>query len=121
MKDNLTPNELLAAIAHSVNRAYCLTIGDNSQPEWNDAPQWQKDSAMMGVEVNLNNEQTPRQNHENWMKIKKADGWVYGVEKNAELKTHHCMQPYDDLPQEQRVKDHLFKAVVDGYKQSIKK
>lgn len=27
-------------------------------------------------------------------------------------RTHPCMVPYDQLPQEQRVKDHLFGAAV---------
>ncbi len=44
----MTP-EQIARVAHEVNRAYCQALGDNSQPAWEDAPQWQRDSAMLGV------------------------------------------------------------------------
>lgn len=30
--------ELIAQVAHEINRAYCQAIGDDSQPCWNDAP-----------------------------------------------------------------------------------
>ncbi|PLR84654.1 hypothetical protein CVD25_01065 [Bacillus canaveralius] len=106
----------IAKICHEVNRAYCLSLGDESQPKWEDAPQWQRDSAINGVEFHLNNETTPEQSHENWMKDKVADGWVYGEVKDPEKKTHPCMVPYAQLPLEQRTKDYLFKAVVDSYK-----
>ena len=48
-----------------------------------------------------------------------ADGWVYGAEKNAELKTHPCLVPYGDLPVEQRVKDELFTAIVKAVSEAI--
>jgi hypothetical protein len=35
----------VARVCHEANRAYCQTLGDNSQPAWDDAPEWQKDSA----------------------------------------------------------------------------
>jgi len=109
---------MIAGIAHSVNRAYCLSLGDNSQPVWADAPEWQRNSAIAGVRAHLKDELTPEQSHENWMKVKISEGWTYGPEKNVELKTHNCMVPFDQLPIELQVKDSLFKAVVDGYKQS---
>ena len=33
----------IAMVAHETNRAYCESIGDNSQPKWEDAPEWQKE------------------------------------------------------------------------------
>lgn len=32
----------VAHVAHEVNRAYCQSLGDNSQPTWEDAPHWQR-------------------------------------------------------------------------------
>lgn len=107
---------MIARIAHEVNRAYCASIGDHSQPKWEDAPDWQKDSAMNGVEFHLNNETTPEQSHKNWLKQKVEDGWIYGPVKDPDLKLHPCMVPYENLPVEQRTKDYLFKAVVDCFK-----
>lgn len=110
----------IAKICHNVNKAYCESIGDNSQPTWEDAPQWQQESAIAGVKYHLYNENaTPASTHENWMKDKEADGWVYGEVKDPEKKTHPCMVPYDQLPAEQRTKDYLFKAVVDSFKEEF--
>lgn len=108
--------EEIAKVCHEVNRAYCLSIGDASQPAWEDAPQWQRDSAIKGVEFHLSGETTPEQSHESWMKEKVATGWTYGPIKDPDKKEHPCMVPYDQLPLEQRTKDYLFKSVVDSFR-----
>ena len=109
----------IARVAHEVNRAYCVATGDNSQPNWEEAPIWQRDSAMNGVRAHLaalsdGRELTPEQSHQNWMKQKLAEGWVWGPDKNPDASppTHHCLVPYNQLPLNQRVKDYLFGAVV---------
>lgn len=107
----MTRNELLARIAHETNRAYCQSIGDNSQPPWEQAPEWQRDSAIAGVAGALS-DYTPEQSHESWLEHKRADGWVYGPTKDPSRKQHPCMVPYADLPPEQRAKDALFTGVV---------
>jgi hypothetical protein len=105
--------EMAAIQAHEANRNYCQGIGDNSQPEWKDAPQWQKDSAIMGVRAILANpDTTPEQSHEGWLAQKVADGWVYGPVKDPVLKQHPCMVPYEELPAEQRMKDDIFGSTV---------
>ncbi|MEC0139726.1 RyR domain-containing protein [Paenibacillus macerans] len=108
--------EQIARICHEVNRAYCKSIGDDSQLAWDDAPEWQKESAVNGVHFHLANDTTPEQSHENWLKEKISTGWVYGPVKDPDKKEHPCMVPYDKLPIEQRTKDYLFKAVVDCFK-----
>lgn len=45
--------EQIARVCHEVNRAYCQALGDDSQPAWEDAPQWQRDSALLGVQLLL--------------------------------------------------------------------
>lgn len=103
----------IAMLCHAVNAAYCLSQGDESQPSWEDAPQWQKDSAMLGVEMHLNNpDASPEQSHESWYAQKEAEGWKYGEVKDAEKKEHPCFLPYAELPDAQKAKDYLFKAVV---------
>lgn len=44
-------SEEIAKIAHEANRIYCQTLGDYSQPPWEDAPDWQKNSAIAGVQA----------------------------------------------------------------------
>lgn len=105
--------QALAEMVHEVNRAYCKAIGDNSQLPWAAAEKWQKDSAIQGVETLLADPgMGPEALHENWCEVKRADGWVYGPVKDPAKKEHPCMVSYDQLPLEQRVKDHLFRAVV---------
>lgn len=105
--------ESIARVAHQINLAYCASLGDTSQPSWADAPDWQKQSALAGVDMHLANpDATPEQSHESWLAQKVADGWVYGEVKDADAKTHPCCLPYEDLPPEQKAKDYLFRAVV---------
>jgi hypothetical protein len=102
---------------HTFNKLFCEYLGDNSQPTWEDAPDWQKDSAIDGVLFHFEKDDTlPSDSHDNWMKEKIKNGWVYGPEKDPERKTHPCIVPFDQLPKEQQFKDILFKAVVDIYK-----
>lgn len=106
-------NESIAKVCHEANRAYCQTIGDNSQPTWENAPDWQRSSAINGVEFHLANPDAgDSASHDNWAMEKFADGWVYGEKKDPEAKTHHCLVPFDELPPEQQAKDRLFRAIV---------
>lgn len=105
--------EWIARACHEVNRAYCAAIGDLSQPTWEEAEQWQRDSAIMGVKATIAHPGgTPEDSHALWLAHKEAEGWTYGPKKDPALKQHPCMVAYDQLPLEQRVKDHLFIAVV---------
>lgn len=116
MENKILFTEQVAKVCHNVNKAYCESIGDTSQPSWEDAPQWQKDSAMNGVDFHMKNNVTPEESHVNWWREKEDNGWKYGHIKDPEKKTHPCMVPYSQLPKEQRAKDYLFKAVVDSFK-----
>lgn len=103
----------IAKVCHEVNRAYCEGTGDMSQKPWHEAPMWQRESVCNGVRFALANPGvTPAQMHESWLAEKRAAGWHYGVVKDEKLKTHPCFCAYDELDAAQRVKDHLFAAVV---------
>ena len=116
IKEGKMNYEQIAKTAHEVNRVFCESIGDNSQPVWEDAPQWQKESAINGVKYHMENKDTtPEDSHINWMKEKLKDGWVYGEIKDPEKKTHPCLVDYSDLPKNQQTKDHLFIAVVKSF------
>ena len=107
-------NEVAAAhAAHEANRAYCRSQGDDSQPPWDEAPDWQKDSALAGVmAIAKNPDITSKQSHQGWMAMKAEAGWVYGETKDADKKVHPCMVPYSELPPRQQRKDYIFGAVV---------
>lgn len=111
--------EACARAAHECNRAYCFATGDSSQPSWDDAPDWQKQSCRNGVVGVLERGNTPAQSHANWLAEKEATGWVYGPLKDTLAKTHPCMLPYDDLPPEQRAKDLIFVRVVKAMAEAL--
>jgi hypothetical protein len=102
----------VARVAHEVIRAYCEAQGDFSYPAWEDAPSWQIESAMAGVNLHWDKDVGPEASHEAWMAHKLADGWKYGPVKDPENKLHPCLVPFDQLPKEEQVKDFLFRAVV---------
>lgn len=105
--------EQIAQIAHEANKSICEATGDPSQVAWADAEQWQRDSAVQGVQEIIDDGSiTPERLHDKWREFKAADGWVFGDVKDADAKTHPCMVDYDQLPVEQRAKDHLFGGVV---------
>lgn len=104
---------IVAGVAHENNRAYCQSIGDDSQPPWSEAPEWQRLSALKGVAMLLANpEAGPGASHASWLAEKQAGGWVYGEVKDPDAKTHPNMMPFEELPQEQQVKYHLFVGIV---------
>ena len=105
--------EKIAEVAHETNRAYCESIGDNSQLSWASAAEWQRESSIKGVKFSIDNPDAPASaQHEAWLEDKYAEGWKYGKVKSEGKKEHPCCVPYDELPIEQRVKDSLFIGVV---------
>jgi hypothetical protein len=105
--------EDIARAAHQINRAYCQALGDNSQLPWEEAPEWQKKSAIAGVEFYINHPTAnPSASHDSWLRLKVADGWKYGPVKDAEKKEHPCCVEYHELPTEQKAKGYIFRAVV---------
>lgn len=108
----MTPIQI-AQIVHEANRAYCQTLGDDSQVSWDEAPEWQKSSVVNGVEGILAGTITkPEQSHESWLAEKERTGWKYGPVKNVETKEHPCYVPYSQLPSEQQAKDAIFFGIV---------
>ena len=108
--------EQIAQVCHETNRAYCQTIGDDSQPTWENAPEWQKKSAQNGVIFHIENPlSNPWDSHENWVREKRAQGWVFGPVKDPEKKEHPCMVPFHQLPMEQQMKDQLFISIVKSF------
>lgn len=108
--------EVVARVCHEANRAYCTYLEDFSQVPWDLAPDWQKSSCIDGVKFRINNSAAPaKASHENWSKHKVADGWKYGPVKDPEKKEHPCLVPFEELPFEQQVKDHMFLHIVNAF------
>lgn len=106
----------IARICHEANRAYCVSLGDLSQLPWDEAPQWQRESAVKGVILHLSGDHGPEASHQSWLEEKERTGWKYGPVKDIDKKEHPCFLPFDQLPPEQQRKDVLFLAIVGAFK-----
>lgn len=105
--------EQIAKVAHEINRAYSKALGDESHFMWDAAPEWQRTSAIKGVEFHIQNPDAgPEASHVSWLAQKQRDGWKYGLVKDEEKKEHPCFVPYETLPNEQKAKDYIFCAIV---------
>lgn len=108
----------IAEVCHEANRAYRIAMNEPEKDgysllHWDEAPDWQKDSCIAGVRHKAEfPDATPAEMHNNWLIQKQNEGWIYGPEKNPELKTHPCMLEYSDLSQQQKAKDHIFSAIA---------
>lgn len=100
-----------AMAAHEANRVYCRALGDLSQEPWDSAPDWQRESALKGVDGVFAGA-GPEKSHEGWLEEKRTAGWTFGATKDPVAKTHPCFVPYAELPPEQREKDVIFVSSV---------
>lgn len=120
LKINNMTKEQVAQVAHEINLAYCEAIGDLTQVSWEKAPDWQKESAIKGVDFHLSNpDASPSASHESWLKQKEEDGWKYGPIKDAVKKEHPCYVPFSELPVQQQAKDFLFRQVVHSLEKFV--
>jgi hypothetical protein len=107
----------IAKVCHEANKAWCEANDDYSQKSWEEAEDWQKQSAISGVKFRFDNPDAKEDaQHNAWMEDKIKDGWMFGFVKDAEKKTHPCLVSFDRLPEFQRKKDALFCAIVDSLK-----
>lgn len=105
--------EWVAKLCHELNRQLAQAFGDISHKSWDESEEWVRESTRKGVAFHiLHPEATPRESHGRWMEHKEREGWSCGPDKDDTAKTHPCMVPYDELPTEHRMKDHLFRNAV---------
>jgi len=100
--------EACARVGYEVYRA---GFGDPTKPEWDSAPDDERETAREMVVAVLSGS-TPEQEHAKWCTRKDGAGWSFGDDYDEERKLHPNMVPYDDLPEEHRALDQLFVAAV---------
>lgn len=60
---------------------------------------------MLPIELEQLVEQMSKNVHEVWAETRIKQGWMYGEQRNDELKTHPCLVPYEELPEEEKEYD----------------
>jgi hypothetical protein len=107
--------EQIARVCHEANTALCVVLGDNVLVHWNELDQSYRDSSIVGVKMVLSGA-TYEQLHDSWMAERIAQGWKYGPMLDRVAKIHPNLVAYSKLPPQQRLKDALFAAVVNVFK-----
>ena len=100
--------ELCARVIHKAVEAL-NSIYNETTLSYEDSANSIKDGILRVIQ---NPGETPEENHNEWMKYRESEGWVYGPTKDPEAKTHPCMVPYHALPPFQKSKDALFLAIT---------
>lgn len=60
---------------------------------------------MLPEELEQLVEQMSKNVHEVWSETRIKQGWTYGEQRNDEQKTHPCLVPYEELPEEEKEYD----------------
>lgn len=63
------------------------------------------DTVGLSKDLDLLVEQMAKNVHEVWAESRISQGWVYGEQRDDEKKTHPCLVPYEELPEEEKEYD----------------
>ena len=103
--------DAIGRVCHEANRAYCIVVGDSELPAWDDLEETYRESTRIGVRNALAGH-TPKESHASWLKERVGAGWVLGAKLDRTAKIHPNLVQYDQLPEAQKRKDHLFVAIT---------
>lgn len=93
----------IANVRHIAWVAFQIAAG---QPYNEQINKDQLDSLIDGIDyLKANPDSTAEENHNNWMRMKKNQGWVHGENKDFAAKTHPDLMPFDSLPVIEQRKD----------------
>ncbi len=105
----------ISVVMHETVRAFQKANGQTPAPPWRQAPKWMRTATRDAILFRIENPDAPSSaQHDQWMRDKTRDGWIYGIIKDADAKTHPLMVPYDELPDVERRKDALVIAVINA-------
>lgn len=105
--------DAIARTVHAAMQAWSAAHGQDKMPDWDDAPDWMHASTRESVQFVIDNpDATDGHQHDQWMAQKLRDGWTFGPKKNEKKKTHPMLVDFQGLPDMEKRKDTLVKAIV---------
>ena len=105
--------EQIARSAHDVVNVYGESLGEVSQPKFDELDELSKETIVEAVHLLKSEEKIYAGSvHNAWVNKMIDAGWVHGKVYDIEAKTHPDMIDYRSLPPLQRAKDRLFNSVV---------
>jgi hypothetical protein len=117
-------NREIARVVAGANRELQLiaTLSANGSnvgvsPHWD---YWHPDAQNALVQAVAREREDPapsaEESHLRWMAARQADGWIHGPVKDEAKKTHPNLVRYEVLPELEKAKDNLFRAIVAALK-----
>ena len=108
--------QLAAKVNHEVNVALANFYGDDPKTPWDKLTEDEKHHCFVSVKAISDNPKiTPSEIHEIWMKDRLEDGRRYGPVLDHVKKTSPCITNYIELSDKDKMKDHLFIAIVKAF------
>lgn len=106
--------EAVAAIVHEAHRNAGRALGHRPLlAPWMAMDERYKDGMIaLVLDIRLNPERTPRQNHDAWCAEGRKRGFTWGETFDLEAKTHPSLVPYQQLPRAMRIREKLTHAIV---------
>lgn len=110
--------EAIARTVHEALRGWIAAHGEKPPPVWQRAPAWMRESSRESVRFALENpDAADSHQHDQWMAQKKRDGWSFAPLRNNDKKHHPMMVPYEDLPDFEKRKDTIVRALTAALSQ----
>lgn len=106
--------EDVARVCHAANREIQKIFEQKVSPSWDNEREDIKLSVLDGVRNVVENDLVPQESHERWVQFKLHEGWEWGPEKDVKTRTHPNLVAYEELPDEEKLKDKVFVAIVDA-------
>lgn len=105
----------IAMLAHGVVNGYRKAAGLDPMPAFADLGAAEQDELLGNVDFWLANPSAPiAASHESWLARGIADGWRLGETLDQQAKLSPFIRPFDTLPKDVVMMEHLFRAAVDS-------
>ena len=116
--------EQLSELVHETLSRYRVLIGETAHPSWTEAGDDMRSSTRKNVTAHLDALASGRplaasHSHDKWMEERKGAGWVYGVPRDNAMKIHPSLVPYEQLPMNERLKDHILNGLCLAYHNAL--
>ena len=105
----------IAMLAHGVVNGYRKAAGLDPMPAFADLGAAEQDELLGNVDFWLANPSAPiAASHESWLARGIADGWRLSETLDQQAKLSPFIRPFDTLPKDVVMMEHLFRAAVDS-------
>src|SRR6266700_2352439 len=110
MKGNTFTDEQIAEVCHVANMTVQKLLHDECPSlSWDDEDEFIKKTSVGEVQMILAG-RNPEDTHNEWCERLFDQGYICGLVKSREMKTHPCLVPFNDLPVEQKRKVRMIHA-----------